>query len=353
MAKRSRSGDDGYGVIVQTLALAGIVIWLMFNEFTFLWKLTLITVIITLIVFIVAVVRRSRINALRRKELLALSPSEFEQRVAMLLTDLGWRDVHVRGGSGDRGVDVTAERDGQRYLVQCKRYTKSVGPNYVRDLIGALHIQRADRAILVTTSSFSQQCFLEARDHPVELWDHRDLLERIEEAERLSKPHHARRAQQLRYLAGVAVAVNVLLVGLALIIDGLPLRSFASNSTVVGQNVQRADRSPASRSPDRQTPTATPRPTATPHPTETPPAPTPIPLATAVVFNGGNVRAAPNLRGTVLDQIHAYETVVLLGRSPDGLWLRIINPRQQEGWVHRSLLTIDPAVEADLPVLTP
>ncbi|MFQ3684528.1 SH3 domain-containing protein [Roseiflexus sp.] len=136
-------------------------------------------------------------------------------------------------------------------------------------------------------------------------------------------------------------------------IDGPPPPLFTSQSPSIGWTAPAASRSSATRSPVSLPPTATPRPTATPHPTETPPAPTPIPLATAVVFNGGNVRAAPNLRGTVLDQIHAYETVVLLGRSPDGLWLRIINPRQQEGWVHRSLLTIDPAVEADLPVLTP
>lgn len=359
MAKRSRSGDDEYGVLVPALVLVGIVIWLMFNEFTFLWKLALITVIITLIAFIVAVVHRNRNNALRRKELLALSPSEFEKRVAMLLTDLGWRDVHVRGGSGDRGVDITAERDGQRYLVQCKRYTKSVGPNYVRDLIGALHIQRGDRAILVTTSSFSQQCFLEARDHPVELWDHRDLLERIDEAERLSEPHRARCAQWFRQLSGVAVVVNLLLVGGALMIDGPPPPLFTSQSSSIGWTAPASSRSLATRSPVSLPPTASPRPTDSPRstaslrPTDPPPAPTPIPPATAVVFNGGNVRAMPDLRGTVLDQIHARETVVLLGRSADGVWLRIINPRQQEGWVHRSLLTIDPAVEADLPVLTP
>lgn len=82
-----------------------------------------------------------RILRLRRRQLLELSPSEFEQRVALLLEDLGWKNVVIRGGSGDRGVDITAERDGLRYLVQCKRYSKSVGPSYVRDLVGALHIR--------------------------------------------------------------------------------------------------------------------------------------------------------------------------------------------------------------------
>lgn len=87
-----------------------------------------------------------------------------------------------------------------------------------------------------------------------------------------------------------------------------------------------------------------------------PPPPTPNATApavtglTAIVFNGGNVRAAPNLQGQVLDQINARETVQLLSKTPDGNWYRITNVRGVTGWVNRTLLTVDPDVARRVPV---
>ncbi|MFO7169773.1 MAG: SH3 domain-containing protein [Chloroflexota bacterium] len=71
---------------------------------------------------------------------------------------------------------------------------------------------------------------------------------------------------------------------------------------------------------------------------------------TAVVFNGGNVRAAPNLQGQVLDQIHAGETVQLLARNSSGTWYQIINPRQITGWVSGTLLTVSLEARRALPI---
>ncbi len=71
---------------------------------------------------------------------------------------------------------------------------------------------------------------------------------------------------------------------------------------------------------------------------------------TATVFNGGNVRAFPTLQGKVMDQIHAAETVQLVAKTSDGSWYKITNPRNQTGWVSVTLLTVDPAVAAQVPV---
>jgi SH3-like domain-containing protein len=79
---------------------------------------------------------------------------------------------------------------------------------------------------------------------------------------------------------------------------------------------------------------------------------TPAPGAelTASVFNGGNVRAAPTLKGQVLDQINAGETVVLLARNSAGSWYRITNIRGVSGWVSGTLLTIDATLAKNVPV---
>jgi flagellar FliL protein len=77
---------------------------------------------------------------------------------------------------------------------------------------------------------------------------------------------------------------------------------------------------------------------------------TPIAGLTATVFNGGNVRAEANVRGKVLDQINAKETVQLLAKTADGKWYQITNIRKVTGWVSVTLLTIDPDVGRKVPI---
>ncbi|HEY0605693.1 MAG TPA: SH3 domain-containing protein [Herpetosiphonaceae bacterium] len=69
----------------------------------------------------------------------------------------------------------------------------------------------------------------------------------------------------------------------------------------------------------------------------------------ATVFNGGNIRYRPNVEtGTVLGQLHARQAVTLSARTADGSWYKVVAP-EAEGWVSSSLLTIDPAVAAQVP----
>lgn len=300
-----------------------------------------------------------RRNLLRR-ELLALTPSEFEERVRLLLEDLGWINLRLRGGSGDRGVDLEGEFQGTRYVVQCKRYhhNKSVSPSAVRDLVGALHIQKADRALLVTTSSFTPQGYAEARDQAVELWDGAILEQKISEAAGLREDPTRRQAVQRRRLATfiTLVVINGLSVLSAFAIAGPPSSAPPTIRTAPTPSPESIAGSPLGRTASSlplptQTPSSEePQPTALPTPTV---APTEPPVPTTTVFNGGNVRAAPNMRGTVLDQVHAGEIVELLGRSADGNWLYIRNPRGQVGWTHRTLLSLATGVDEHLEVVTP
>jgi Tfp pilus assembly protein PilX len=80
--------------------------------------------------------------------------------------------------------------------------------------------------------------------------------------------------------------------------------------------------------------------------------PTPAGGLAATVANGGNVREAP-INGRPLDQVNAGETVRLLAKTADGNWLKITYARNSAtitGWISRTLLTIDPAVEQQVPV---
>jgi hypothetical protein len=75
------------------------------------------------------------------------------------------------------------------------------------------------------------------------------------------------------------------------------------------------------------------------------------PQLTASVFNGGNVREAP-VSGRPVDQLQAGQIVQLLEKSDDGSWFKISYTRSGQtitGWVSKTLLTIDPAIEQQVP----
>lgn len=112
--------------------------------------------------------------------LLALTPQEFEKRIAELLRRQGYRDVQVVGGSGDLAADIicrTAHRQGL-LVVQCKRYDPShkVGSREIQTFIGMVTVHhRADQGMFVTTSSFTEQARKLAEQHRIRLIDGPEL----------------------------------------------------------------------------------------------------------------------------------------------------------------------------------
>ncbi|MEU6742532.1 restriction endonuclease [Streptosporangium sandarakinum] len=106
-----------------------------------------------------------------------LTGPEFETLTAGLLRRDGFRQVRELGGSGDRGVDLTAVGpDGRRYAFQCKRYAGSVGAPEVRNFLGALaHAFAGHTGVLVTSGRLTRQALAEAGEAGLILVE-RDLL---------------------------------------------------------------------------------------------------------------------------------------------------------------------------------
>jgi restriction system protein len=133
---------------------------------------------------------RIRISNLQKLEdLTALSPSAFEAVVAKLFEAQGYR-VELVGGTSDHGVDIVMwNAQGEKWIVQCKRYIGSVGEPVVRDLYGTLLHEEAQGAFLVTTGSFTQQASEWAVGKPISLFDGEDLVQRLREMQSLRKTH--------------------------------------------------------------------------------------------------------------------------------------------------------------------
>jgi restriction system protein len=122
--------------------------------------------------------------------MLSLPPAGFERLAQRLLRESGFTQVVVTGQSGDGGIDGFGILQVNplvsfKVLFQCKRYAKSVAPSQVRDFRGSMS-GRADKGIIITTGTFSQEARREAtRDGapPIELIDGEKLIDMLEKLE--------------------------------------------------------------------------------------------------------------------------------------------------------------------------
>jgi HJR/Mrr/RecB family endonuclease len=92
--------------------------------------------------------------------------------------------VRVTQASRDRGVDaVVFDPDplrGGKTIIQAKRYTTTVDVSAVRDLLGTIHAEGANKGILVTTSTFGADSYSFAKDKPITLLNGANLLHYLE-----------------------------------------------------------------------------------------------------------------------------------------------------------------------------
>ena len=116
-------------------------------------------------------------RALSLVELQALSPSEFEEYVAQRLFARHGYQVHNMPDVKDGGIDVVVtDRHGRKAVVQCKRYTGTVGEPAIRDLYGTMIHSDAQQAYLVTTGRFSTAAREWVADKPIDLIDGERLV---------------------------------------------------------------------------------------------------------------------------------------------------------------------------------
>lgn len=119
----------------------------------------------------------------REDRIYQLSPREFEEIVAEIFRKQGF-DVILTQETRDGGSDIIATHDMGNIpfmvLVECKKYgpNNKVGVSLVRSLLGVQTDQKANKAVLVTTSSFTRDAkiFAERQKHLITLVDCNELL---------------------------------------------------------------------------------------------------------------------------------------------------------------------------------
>lgn len=104
----------------------------------------------------------------------SLSGVEFERVCKDLLENMGF-SVETTKTTGDGGIDLIAHNFqpllSGKYIIQCKRYTGSVGEPVIRDLYGVVTAERANKGILMTTGHFTKSAISFSNGKPIELID--------------------------------------------------------------------------------------------------------------------------------------------------------------------------------------
>lgn len=105
-----------------------------------------------------------------------------ERAIARMMEHLGWKDINVIGGAGDRGGDVLATRaEGasvKSWVVQSKAVTgdRYIGPQALKEAINALSFYDANIAAVATNGEFTKtarqrQAQLAANGYTLKLWN--------------------------------------------------------------------------------------------------------------------------------------------------------------------------------------
>lgn len=104
----------------------------------------------------------------------SMSGIDFEVVCQQLVESMGFR-AEITKASGDGGIDLIAHNYqpllSGKYIIQCKRYSGSVGEPIIRDLYGVVMSERANKGILMTTGQFTRSAIAFAEGKPMELID--------------------------------------------------------------------------------------------------------------------------------------------------------------------------------------
>lgn len=120
-----------------------------------------------------------------------------ERAIARLMGHLGWRDINVVGGSGDKGADVMATRGSgsstETWVVQSKAVSGDnyIGTQAINEAINALSFYNTNVAAVATNGEFTisarkRQAELAKNGYTVKLWNGAFLEKLIE---KMPAPH--------------------------------------------------------------------------------------------------------------------------------------------------------------------
>lgn len=109
------------------------------------------------------------------------NPEDFEHLIEKLFQAKGYK-AEVTQYQGDFGVDVFAESGSQKVVIQVKHWKNNVGSPDVQKTLGSMFKYKANQAIVITSSDFTNQAYeVSGGDTPLELWNKEKVQQEIQQ----------------------------------------------------------------------------------------------------------------------------------------------------------------------------
>ena len=105
---------------------------------------------------------------------------QFEKLMERLLQLEGYHVIRSGGAKADSGIDILAERDGRKTVIQCKHWNSPVKPATIREAIGIRNIHQADEMVLATLSSGTPAALELARQQRIRVTNEGEIFARLE-----------------------------------------------------------------------------------------------------------------------------------------------------------------------------
>ncbi len=130
---------------------------------------------------IIRLIREAQAARLRRSGIAQIDKMDgiqFEKYLEQLFRLQGYKANATRA-QGDYGADLVIIRNGEKIVVQAKRYSKNVGLKAVQEVHGAIAHYKASAGWVVTNSGYTQQARNLALSNNVRLIGRDELVEMI------------------------------------------------------------------------------------------------------------------------------------------------------------------------------
>jgi len=168
--KRQKTATLAQGL---SLAVAGLVLWQTGDFLQGLIAFFAVFITLAVLFLLVRLFKPRKRRSLQ--EIDVMTGHEFEVYLGELFKRHGYK-TKVTSASGDYGADLILHKDGQKIVVQAKRYKNSVGIRAVQEIIPAIAYYKADVAWVVTNSYLTKQAQNLADANEVVVIDREELI---------------------------------------------------------------------------------------------------------------------------------------------------------------------------------
>jgi restriction system protein len=145
---------------------------------THYWWLILVIAALLALRGVAWVVEERRLARSGISEIDQMDGLTFERRLLHLFSSRGYQ-VELTRARGDFGADLVLEKNGERTVVQAKRWKKNVGVKAIQEAVAAKPMYRCDHAMVVTNRHFTEQAKQLANANGVRLWSRDDLIQAL------------------------------------------------------------------------------------------------------------------------------------------------------------------------------